>query len=423
MVSTRPAGVRFLCFLGVLCCLLILNSGAFPDNRVVIREDPAPGCRFIRITDSSRDLAVFIFKADLQHPGIQVRAALAGDIIPGMAPVESIARSHENENYQIAVAVNGGFFINSQPLGLMVIDGRLVKMGGGSSIVFSHDNSPLIDVFSCRLSMRLPGGEVIPVNGLNTFPRSRNVILYTPAYGRKIRIDSPGRSYILDPMEKELPASGVVDVRVEKRFDLRRDHEVPEGRWILWFGGSQAHLASRLKPGNNYRIQVRTTPGEMDIYQAVSGGPRLLRKGKVSVEREAEGQREGFDIEKHPRTAVGYSRDRRTLILAVADGRRPGYSLGMDLYGLARLMLEQGAYEAMNLDGGGSATMVVNGEVANRPSDITGPRPVAGALLIGIRRPDRTAAFLYPAVPVVSRRWLNHGRNPANLAMPARIWK
>jgi len=120
----------------------------------------------------------------------------------------------------------------------------------------------------------------------------------------------------------------------------------------------------------------------INIYNAVSGGPRILRSGKVSVECKKEGQREGFDTEKHPRTAVGYSQDKRFLVMAVIDGRQPGYSRGIDLYELAGLMLEFGCYEALNLDGGGSSTLVICNKIVNHPSDPTGPRPVANALLV-----------------------------------------
>ena len=75
----------------------------------------------------------------------------------------------------------------------------------------------------------------------------------------------------------------------------------------------------------------------------------------------------------------------------VVDGRQPGYSVGMTLEELAHFMRTQlgnfslskeNAYQGLNLDGGGSSTMVVEGEVVNSPSDQTGERPVANALVI-----------------------------------------
>jgi exopolysaccharide biosynthesis protein len=70
------------------------------------------------------------------------------------------------------------------------------------------------------------------------------------------------------------------------------------------------------------------------------------------------------------------------LLLITVDGRQPGESIGMSLPMLAELLLKLGAVDAMNLDGGGSATMVIHNKVVNRPSDQTGERPVGDAILV-----------------------------------------
>ncbi|MGB1892389.1 MAG: phosphodiester glycosidase family protein [Candidatus Latescibacterota bacterium] len=117
----------------------------------------------------------------------------------------------------------------------------------------------------------------------------------------------------------------------------------------------------------------------------------MLRDGNVSVEYERERLSRAFAEDRHPRTAVGYTQDQSVLFLVVVDGRQPGYSMGMTLEELAHFMRmrlgnfslsKENAYQGLNLDGGGSTTMVVKGEVVNSPSDQTGERPVANALII-----------------------------------------
>jgi exopolysaccharide biosynthesis protein len=66
----------------------------------------------------------------------------------------------------------------------------------------------------------------------------------------------------------------------------------------------------------------------------------------------------------------------------VVDGRQPNHSVGMSLPELTDLARSLGLVDALNLDGGGSSTMVVKGEVVNRPSDPTGPRPVSDAIVV-----------------------------------------
>lgn len=91
---------------------------------------------------------------------------------------------------------------------------------------------------------------------------------------------------------------------------------------------------------------------------------------------------------RHPRTAAGVSADGRTLILAVVDGRQPEHSIGATLPELATLMIELGAANAINLDGGGSSSFVYTGPdgaaVTNNPSGGAW-RPVGNHLGIALR--------------------------------------
>ncbi|HXF84277.1 MAG TPA: phosphodiester glycosidase family protein [Anaerolineales bacterium] len=114
-----------------------------------------------------------------------------------------------------------------------------------------------------------------------------------------------------------------------------------------------------------------------NIYQAISGDRMLIQGGKIV---------EGLDHStREPRTAIGINRNGRYVYLVVVDGRQPYYSDGATFLELAELLLEQGAYFAMSLDGGGSSTMVIEGEdgkpvVLNSPIDNYIPgreRPVA----------------------------------------------
>ena len=86
-------------------------------------------------------------------------------------------------------------------------------------------------------------------------------------------------------------------------------------------------------------------------------------------------------------TSVGFSRDSTKMFLFTVDGRQPGYSIGMNLKEIAAFMLNLGAYQAVNLDGGGSTTMVVRNKIENSPSDLNGERPVANALLVISKAP------------------------------------
>jgi hypothetical protein len=118
--------------------------------------------------------------------------------------------------------------------------------------------------------------------------------------------------------------------------------------------------------------------------EAVGGHPVLLRRGAVTADVDTAGTEAFRGV--NPRTAVGVAADGALLFVTV-DGRQPGHSEGTTLRETAELLRALGAVEALNLDGGGSTTMVVRGpggrlRVMNRPSDATGERPVANALAL-----------------------------------------
>lgn len=116
-----------------------------------------------------------------------------------------------------------------------------------------------------------------------------------------------------------------------------------------------------------------------EVIDAVAGGPVLLRQGRIRVTADEE-VFFGTSIPRvHPRTAAGRTAD-GALILMVVDGRQ-AESRGVNLEELAMLMRDVGAVDALNLDGGGSSTLVVNGVRVNRPAGGSTEREVMSALL------------------------------------------
>lgn len=115
---------------------------------------------------------------------------------------------------------------------------------------------------------------------------------------------------------------------------------------------------------------------------AIGGGPVLVQNGLVQITNNEEMKFSGKAVfDKHPRTAIGYTKDGLLIIMAL-EGRFPGKAEGADLKQLANLLAQLGCQEAMNLDGGGSSCLLINGKETITPSDKEGQRPVPGVLLI-----------------------------------------
>ena len=117
------------------------------------------------------------------------------------------------------------------------------------------------------------------------------------------------------------------------------------------------------------------------VTEAVGGFPELLDEGERVGDLEV-AARPSFAAARHPRTAVAWDEANGWLWLLVVDGRQAPHSDGMTLPELTDLIAALGAGEALNLDGGGSTVMVVGGETVNRPSDLTGERPVVNGLAL-----------------------------------------
>ena len=118
------------------------------------------------------------------------------------------------------------------------------------------------------------------------------------------------------------------------------------------------------------------------MQTAIGGGPVLIQKGSVSITNYEEAMFTGKAIDdKHPRTAMGYTKDNKLIILVV-QGRFPGIAEGASLNHLAKILLDIGCVEALNLDGGGSSCLLINGKETIKPSDKEGQRFVPAVFII-----------------------------------------
>lgn len=297
----------------------------------------------------------------------EVRPVLARDRVPGRERTSQMARRSG-----AVAAVNGGFFApDGDPLGGLVVDGEWVSEPvAGRSCLGLGDGFAVVDALDWRGQVATPAGEV-RLAGINRARRAGEVVVFTPRYAEATPPDPSG-------VEVVVAAGAVREVRAGGNTPIPRDG------FVLSAAGAATSALQALRPGDPVRLAVALQPASEDprwqqVRHVTCGGPRLVAGG---VARPAEeGFPEGFRNRRHPRTAVGVD-PQGNLILVVVDGRWPEHGLGMTLDELARELARLGAADALNLDGGGSTTLVVGEAVANRPSDEAGERPVSDALVV-----------------------------------------
>ena len=180
----------------------------------------------------------------------------------------------------------------------------------------------------------------------------------------------------------EAPATRSV-LRGEFRYETARAALglMPDGFDIAWATTRDGQLQAWSEPPPHVPgspANLEGEPAPWPVEDALGAGPALVSDGQVRVRINEEVFFGSAIPNTHPRTAAGIRGD-GTLLLVVVDGRQP-VSRGVDLEQLAALLVDLGAEEALNLDGGGSSSLFVNGTLLNRPSGVTVEREVMSAI-------------------------------------------
>lgn len=286
---------------------------------------------------------------------------------------------------RVAGGVNADFFLFSPPgvpTGAHVQDGRVIA-GPGVRPALAVDSTGAIWMGRLRTTGTVSaGGATLPLDGWNR-GSARGLALFDERWGD--RTDSlPGRAFVSARVEWGVAHGLAVVTGVDTGPSVR----IGPGMAVAALGAdADPDARRRLLALRPFLDTLRLAPALAPIapHQAVGGFPMLVRDGRVDPQVDSAGAVSFRG--PNPRTAAGVAANGRRVLLVANDGRQPGYSAGMSLRELAELFVAMGAREAINLDGGGSTTLVVADgargfRIANRPSDAAGERPVANALAV-----------------------------------------
>jgi hypothetical protein len=376
--------------------------------RTVVSREIVPGVMLRRIGRPEGPWILHVLEMELRRPDLSLRAVRACDRLTGRERPSAIARRLRQDGMDVVGVLNADFFDLRGGTGVnegnLVVDGELAKAvtvtespfdafdNVHSQFGLSEAGAPLIDRFALAGTVRTPHGSW-PLAGVNAATLSTSGALdlftwwseWTP----------PRSSSTADTL------ATVMLGLIERRGDVRRYRVVPgatrtngsnpEQLAVLAGAGPARHVLERLRPGDPVTVTAGFSPDPgAPLRTLVGGWPRIVRAGRnVAAEADSlEGTFPRFSKGRHPRSAVGFSRDSATLYLVAVDGRTKA-SVGMSLAELADAMIELGAYEALNFDGGGSTALVVRDSVVSAPSDSTGERPVGNVLALTRRGPRR----------------------------------
>jgi Phosphodiester glycosidase/Bacterial SH3 domain len=318
------------------------------------REAVGPGLtyrelRLVRAGDGPFTLQVL--EVDPKSPAVNLLPVRAQDRAIGRETVSAMAR-----RLGAAAAVNGGYFITAGPYaggssGAFLGKGEVVALPGSgtprTALVFCSEKDDVERLefepvgFVARVSSSTGGTAV--VTGLHRARGGDDLILYRPFMGERTLTDASGA-------EAQVDSQGRVAAWEEGKGDMA----IPRDGYVLSGSGAGAEwLRAHARPGSRIALELQPRVTSCTPANITGGGPRLVRAGRVDLGEE------GFAHEsvRHPRTAVAVTKG-GALLFVTLDGRQAS-SVGMTLTELAELLIELGASEAMNLDGGGSTTMLI----------------------------------------------------------------
>lgn len=353
-----------------------------PDARTV--ETLAPGIDHITIKrgdfaqEGSNRWTIHAVIADAKLS--KLKLAQAKDEIVGAETTSSLATRHN-----ALVAINGGYFrttgpARGEPVGALTIHGKVLSepVKNRAALAVRNDGQRIrtaITHSSVTATVTTDGKATHPIHGINRPTEKGELILFTPEFHRTTLT------------EAEVTEAVIEKNRVTRMFDNAGDHAIPRNGMVISAHGKAREWArAHLRVGTQVGINIKTKtepplPFSPDFI--LGGGPQLVATGRKIFSAESTRYSDSLYKQRHPRTAIGWRPDGK-MVLVVVDGRQKS-SVGMTMDELADLMLELGCVQAMNLDGGGSTTMVIKNRIVNSPSDPTGERPVSDALMIFAR--------------------------------------
>ena len=377
-----------LCIIIPLLCLMATLAQA-DGKKTQLFPDLSPGLDIYRYDWDLETCVIYVAEMSRQNPTLHFEVALANSQVLGKETVRSIAkRRTQRGDRNVVVAVNGGFGVLGDMRGyggvlenLHIQDGELITQPTDTDACFGVTESGEFLSTSVQMKANIQiGTHTLEIGCINQRRLDGcKVTLYTPRLGESTHTNRRrGKEVILSGLPLPLTPNYVHPYQV-KTVSNNGNSTIPKDGAILWINAQEKDPSiSQLNPGASGKLTVTLSPPEWNqVRHAVGGRLRLLKNGKINQmlvdkhlenkKRHAPGKRsQELNLSHEPRTALGYNAD--TLFLVVADGRQPKYSTGLTLYELASILIELGATEAINLDGGSSSTFVVNDKVINQPS-------------------------------------------------------
>lgn len=382
-----------------------------PPKNAPTRYDLAPGATLVRDVAKLGSVST---RTTVTRVGAHAKAKVVpilagGKTVRGLQTVPAMSKANNT-----LMMVNGGFWRSGpggNPNGTWIVDGAMLSepesqgVGPRGTIGWLRDGRVLVDRISANLTLTGPNNESVKVHGINrdwrktpdaTSDTNDAVLAYSTAYGGDVHVAPPKgsqdpRLVILRVAVNHWPGSGTVTGKVIGRAKDPGAYKLRAGDMLITARGNSAGTLANIANGQSVQLSTNLIPMDKSrakdwtqVVNAVAGGPMIVKGGKATAP--SDWISEGFEPHvhsnvRHPRTAIGRTRDNETVIIT-GDGRQPGRSVGFTIRELATYMASLGVVEAVSLDGGGSTQATVGTNLVNAPCCDNSLRKVANGIAV-----------------------------------------
>lgn len=358
----------------------------------------APGTMYTKMYFPEYPFNVYMLTIDLNNQYNAVETFQAEDQAGRTEAMTSAYKRLATENHVPIGSVNGNFWIVSgqgQPdalLGVphsgsirngeMVTDPNDWNRGHGSIgfAVLDADKKMWINDMAFDGKVQVDGKEDYPIAEINRVRQTDELVFFNHYVGTKTRSDDDGTEVFIKLIDREFwGINEGVKCQVTRIVKDKGNNEILYGESVLSGNGKAKTYLGSLSVGQQITVNmgVYTLTDNMRplIKQMITGNALVMKNGELT-ERNTN---ESYNSQTYPRTGIGMSKDGKTLFLIVID--KSAGSVGANTATMCDILKAAGAYNVTSMDGGGSAQMMLQGVIVNKPSDGR-ERAVANGLML-----------------------------------------
>lgn len=343
-------------------------------------QDIEEGVRYayFKIEDSSNPVIAHAVIVDLKAgKDLNLEVLTANDNkVMAVERISIMAENYSVKNKKdVIAAINADFFVmeTGKPLGAELSEGKFRKSAQPDWTTvfgFTKDRKPFMGQFKFTSSVVSQEGDKRPLNAYNEARLSDYLVLYDLIWGETTSTNQWGTDVLINPKTDWI--ENRISAIIEKKHPNAGNIEIPSDKMVLsGHGEASAWINStRINPLNSEVTIIRD-------YEFVDGDKALNIKdplcfagaqGIILNDSVIQTLQNDIAQNRHPRTGIGYSRDQNKILMLVVEGRSE-VSKGVTTDELASIFKFFKMSNAVNLDGGGSSCLVLQGEIKNALSD------------------------------------------------------